>query len=571
MKKQAEKIEITDDIIKNKFDEILSGKDIEVQQIMGFNNIDEIKRYEFLRENFVKEVKSLINNLSYSSNPLKVAYKVAYNFTGKMAKDPIPVIYSAIADNDIDLVEALLTSLRVDPNTEFNQYPTNTFLEAALSRNKEMVKCLLKKGADPIFGFYKMIKESKAAAEMGFDNIEDYSKAKAAINDNLIPEEEKSTLNAKIKKHEFLRESFITKFKVFIEDPNKNTCDAYYKVYCDIATITNNPEYFTVKAIQQGDYDLVNTLLTAFSIAPNKVAYVLSDSGCLLYFACINHQKEIAELLIKKGADVNFSDNYYKPPLYSAIEAGHLDMVAFLLENGANPNYMGNQIFSCLEEATFRNQDIAIVTKLLAYGANMEFKSSTKTVFETLTSLSSSDQGQDKQNKMMKVFLQYGANPEGLDPDCQRFYDMEIMYKPLRALLTLESAFRRNDYTAIKDIDKKDLAEFIQWKSEIWPVKNVSKNEYIKNLSELITFSKQVQLDSDDSIKQPLIKLKEKIDKLAPSLKFQCLVKTADIIKGDVEGTITFDNELKYNTIMDLLEKNGFQVDVTGKIEEHAA
>ncbi|AFC71549.1 hypothetical protein [Rickettsia australis] len=38
MKKQAEKIKITDDIIRNKFDEILSGKDIEEQQIMGFNN-----------------------------------------------------------------------------------------------------------------------------------------------------------------------------------------------------------------------------------------------------------------------------------------------------------------------------------------------------------------------------------------------------------------------------------------------------------------------------------------------------------------------------------------------------
>ncbi|WP_256621192.1 ankyrin repeat domain-containing protein [Rickettsia sp. TH2014] len=50
-------------------------------------------------------------------------------------------------------------------------------------------------------------------------------------------------------------------------------------------------------------------MLTAFSIAPNEVVYILNDSGCLLYFVCKNNQKEIAELLIKKGADVNFSDN----------------------------------------------------------------------------------------------------------------------------------------------------------------------------------------------------------------------------------------------------------------------
>ncbi|WP_256621193.1 hypothetical protein [Rickettsia sp. TH2014] len=248
-------------------------------------------------------------------------------------------------------------------------------------------------------------------------------------------------------------------------------------------------------------------------------------------------------------------------------------MVAFLLENGVDPNYMGNQILSCLEKATFRNQDIAMVTKLLAYGANMEFKSSAKTIFEKLTCLGSSSEGQDKQSQidMIKVFLQYGANPDRLDSDCQMFYDMEIMYKPLRALLTLESAFRRNDYTAIKDIDKKDLAVFIQWKSEIWPViKRGSKDklDYINKLQELDKFSKQVSLDSDDSIEQPLIKLRAKIDKLAPSLKFACLVKIADIMKGDVEGQITFDDELTYNTTLDLLKKSGFQVDVTGETGE---
>lgn len=128
MKKQAEKIEITDDIIRNKFYEILNdgGKKErefkysdsdddsdslvedktpreEVIKEMGFDNINDyssaldtikdesiseedksllnakIKRYEFLRENFVQEVKNLIkeNELLHHNDPLNSAYRIA--------------------------------------------------------------------------------------------------------------------------------------------------------------------------------------------------------------------------------------------------------------------------------------------------------------------------------------------------------------------------------------------------------------------------------------------------------------------------------------------------------------
>ncbi|ABV74630.1 hypothetical protein A1C_01595 [Rickettsia akari str. Hartford] len=64
-----------------------------------------------------------------------------------------------------------------------------------------------------------------------------------------------------------------------------------------------------------------------------------------------------------------------------------------------------------------------------------------------------------------------------------------------------------------------------------------------------------MKLGWDDSIEQLLIKLREKIAQLAPSLKFQCFVKIADIIKGNVECHITFDYELTYNNALDLLKK----------------
>lgn len=69
--------------------------------------------------------------------------------------------------------------------------------------------------------------------------------------------------------------------------------------------------------------------------------------------------------------------------------------------------------------------------------------------------------------------------------------DKEAIYESLKALLTLESTLRKNDYKKIKAIDKKDLAAFVQWKAAILSVvKDVAKDEYIKSLLELYNIFK---------------------------------------------------------------------------------
>ena len=73
-----------------------------------------------------------------------------------------------------------------------------------------------------------------------------------------------------------------------------------------------------------------------------------------------------------------------------------------------------------------------------------------------------------------------------------KWSDKEAIYEPLKALLTLKSAFRKNDYKKIKVIDKKDLAAFVQWKAAILPVaKDVFEDEYIKSLLELYKWSNE--------------------------------------------------------------------------------
>ncbi|WP_324602896.1 hypothetical protein [Rickettsia conorii] len=252
--------------------------------------------------------------------------------------------------------------------------------------------------------------------------------------------------------------------------------------------------------------------------------------------------------------------------LHTVLTAQHFDMATFLIENGADPNYVTGDNITYLEICTFLYPNIAMVTKLLAYGANMEFIRCEKTAFKSLVDLTRELNDRKQSTDMVKVFLQYGANPDILDFDGQMVRDKEAIYAPLKALLTLESVFRENDYKKIKAIDKKDSAAFVQWKAAILPVvKDVSKDEYIKRLLELYKFSNQMSLDLDDSIKQPLIELEKKIAKLIPPLEFLCILKIEDIIDSNATDKI----ELPESAIKAMTEHVLLQVEATGEIVAH--
>ena len=48
--------------------------------------------------------------------------------------------------------------------------------------------------------------------------------------------------------------------------------------------------------------------------------------------------KEIAELLIANGADVNVKNDFGPTPLHWAADEGHKEIVELLIANGANVN-----------------------------------------------------------------------------------------------------------------------------------------------------------------------------------------------------------------------------------------
>lgn len=92
-------------------------------------------------------------------------------------------------------------------------------------------------------------------------------------------------------------------------------------------------------------------LETACWIGNKEVVELLIENGADVNFAdecefrtslmlASRHgHTEIVKLLIEHGADVNAGDDYDATSLTRAAEAGHIEVVKLLIENGANPNW----------------------------------------------------------------------------------------------------------------------------------------------------------------------------------------------------------------------------------------
>ena len=75
-----------------------------------------------------------------------------------------------------------------------------------------------------------------------------------------------------------------------------------------------------------------------------------------LHDAVSRGHKEITELLIAKGADVNAKDKRRGTPLHNAAQQGHKEIVVLLIANGADVNARGFGGMTPLDEANTANR-----------------------------------------------------------------------------------------------------------------------------------------------------------------------------------------------------------------------
>jgi len=86
-------------------------------------------------------------------------------------------------------------------------------------------------------------------------------------------------------------------------------------------------------------------------------------------------KKDIAELLLAKGADVNAKDDSGDTPLHNAAEAGHKDMAGLFLANGADVN-AGDKYSSTPLHVAAREGHKDVAELLLAKGADVNARDS---------------------------------------------------------------------------------------------------------------------------------------------------------------------------------------------------
>ena len=104
-------------------------------------------------------------------------------------------------------------------------------------------------------------------------------------------------------------------------------------LHLDTAACSNDV-LMMMGAVTTGDFNSLNSL-----ISTGNDIFICNERGKdLLMIACENGFKEISELLIEKGFDINSSDKNKWTPLFYATFNGHVELVNFLLENGAAYN-----------------------------------------------------------------------------------------------------------------------------------------------------------------------------------------------------------------------------------------
>ena len=97
-------------------------------------------------------------------------------------------------------------------------------------------------------------------------------------------------------------------------------------------------------AVRDGDLAGVQALLDASADASSKLFIANSGLGkdTLLHIAARYGYKEIVELLISEGADVNAKDENSWTPLHFAARHGHKEVVELLIAKGADVNAKNN-------------------------------------------------------------------------------------------------------------------------------------------------------------------------------------------------------------------------------------
>lgn len=122
-------------------------------------------------------------------------------------------------------------------------------------------------------------------------------------------------------------------------------------------------------AAAAGDYNATLAFLNK-GVSPNARDNFLQTP--LLYAAWWGH-RDVVNLLVLRGADVNIQNSEGFTGLYWAVNHGHCGIAEILLKAGAKPSLPALNKWTALHEAAVHSDD-RMYALLVRYGANEEAK-----------------------------------------------------------------------------------------------------------------------------------------------------------------------------------------------------
>jgi len=152
-----------------------------------------------------------------------------------------------------------------------------------------------------------------------------------------------------------------------------------FVVVCTVVLVVGREIYLRVQAIEaldiqvaarEGDLEEARRLLQA---APWKVNAGGEDGVTPLHMAVMYNHKDVAELLITEGANLNSKDREGVTPLDCATTWGYKDLAELLIAKGANVNAEDDSGRTALHEASAAGY-IEIVQLLVSKRADVNAK-----------------------------------------------------------------------------------------------------------------------------------------------------------------------------------------------------
>ncbi len=205
-----------------------------------------------------------------------------------------------------------------------------------------------------------------------------------------IPENVMAKIPAKIRKYIEVKDDIAK-----VLDEYGAPLDVPVSKYDSQYVSNDNPIF---EAFRKGTKD---DIVKAIESTDNVDIFDVTGRTPLMYSA-FRDDTSIAEVIINKGADINFKDRWGHTALMYAAKYGNANMVNYFLSKGADINVAGTDGETPVSAAAF-DGNVEVLTKFLDYGADINIQDD----YGNTPLMKAAINGNQK---ALGVLIEYGAN-----------------------------------------------------------------------------------------------------------------------------------------------------------------